>query len=218
MPLAPPVTTTTRSATSIAPRGKEESGRSSFRLARANRGRRHRQHCAHHDGEPSNGRDDSNLASEGRASEQGSCRCRTEHQESAARETVLQGDQCPRPDADPRRDHDEVHHIDQQAHTGSLRCGVRIANPATFTSKADENASCGTGSDSDRDRTTPRRCGQHELSQCGRVLSDDSAESGLEKIKRNIGGGWFPRRPIPHRISPHGRWGPRLQRALSARH
>src|SRR6185312_15657950 len=29
--------------------------------------------------------------------------------------------------------------------------------------------------------------------------------------------GSFPRHPIPHRITPHGRRGPRLQRVLSAR-
>src|SRR4030081_3012669 len=33
---------------------------------------------------------------------------------------------------------------------------------------------------------------------------------------RNWDKGWFPRRPIANRITPHGRWGTRLQRALSA--
>src|SRR5712692_2544420 len=35
---------------------------------------------------------------------------------------------------------------------------------------------------------------------------------------RNCENGWFPRRAIAHRISPHGRWGSRLQRALSTRY
>ena len=57
---------------------------------------------------------------------------------------------------------------------------------------------------------------------CGQLVQPpaferNNPEAGRENLK-NIEDRWFPRRPIAHRISPHGRWGPRLQRALSARH
>jgi hypothetical protein len=50
------------------------------------------------------------------------------------------------------------------------------------------------------------------------LVSEEAQDSAAEKNLKNKRKGWFPRPPIAHRITPHGRWGPRLQRALSARH
>jgi hypothetical protein len=129
MPLAPPVTTTTRSATSIEACEVERLRRSRCPSSGVNGDYSCCEHRAHHDREPRHRRNQPDLTCKGCASEDRSAGRSAEDDESTARQLLSESDQGPGANAYAYCDHHEVHDVDQKNHSGSLRrtCDVPTA-------------------------------------------------------------------------------------------
>jgi hypothetical protein len=124
MPRAPPVTTTTRSATSTRSCGTGWLSRSSFWLARFDRDGGSADHGAHHDREPRRRPNKPDFTREGGAPEKSTGRGCSEDEKPSARELAAQSYERPCPDAHAHRDHHEVHEVDGETHGWSLRCAA----------------------------------------------------------------------------------------------
>jgi hypothetical protein len=107
-----------------------------------------------------------------------------------------------------------VHDIDEEAHSRSLR-------RASHVSTLGRDGLAGAFSSSTMNSAPLKSAVSVDVMRPEAVDNSSRGETHALRgraNRRNKRSPWFPRPPIPHRISPHGRWGPRLQRALSARH